>query len=205
MMSKNLAVSLGHWHTILEFTSKKESFKWRGFSTHAPSCYNAPMPHTWWKKKITGKKSVPRGDPQRFSQKFLHPDLAFSSARVGKPQPKIAAVRLHRNSKKEKNGKNAWSNILQGLCFKCVFVCVCLWIFPWSSEKKKKVGGMTEVSEVGTLSPLGIPNFQRSQWRCGHRRQTHRWSSFRWTNPGFEGWCFQWEQLQSGVLSGVET
>lgn len=62
-----------------------------------------------------------------------------------------------------------------------------LWIFPACPKKKR--WKMTEVSEVGTL---GIPNFQRSQWRCGHRRQSHRWSSFRWTNPGQKMCCFRW-------------
>ena len=59
--------------------------------------------------------------------------------------------------------------IFQGLCFNCKYFLAV----------PKKKGGKWPKSVT-----LGIPNFQRSQWRCGHRRQTHRWSSFRWTNPG---------------------
>ena len=68
-----------------------------GFQRKAPCSKNLQCPHT------KGGKSLPRGDPQRFSQKFLHPDLAFSSARVGKPQSKIASVvTSHRNPKKKR-------------------------------------------------------------------------------------------------------
>ncbi len=129
---------------------------------HMPLHVTMLQCHTLGGKKITGKKSVPRGDPQRFSQKFLHPDLAFSSARVGKPQPKIAAVRLHRNSKKKKTAKMLEATSSR-VCVSSVCLCVCVCEYFLVFRKRKRWGKMPEVSEVGTLSPLGIPNFQRSQ------------------------------------------